>query len=291
MKQKSLVKRTVCALTASALLASTGWAQPPPGKEPRKPIETGPKFDEPVDPKAPFLMSAPKIQSPVSHMGVDLDKPLIVSGTGMNRGLVRVTVKGSWEETSGKRTRPMKRTLSESNAYNDSRGNWKTEPIKLNIPVRAEKVKFEIIAIQNVNGKTSQPTVITVGPAIKMLEFKPVPRIAIAAPMLSITSPKDGSKVSEKDKRIILKGTAIGDKTLNVQMTMNVHTERGNFLTGKQTSVGQVHRRVDNVPIKDGKWEASLDVTTKSERITKVTYEIIVFLKNGGATKTIKLSR
>ncbi len=291
MKQKLFIKRSVCALTASALLATTGWAQPPPAKEPKKPIETGPKFDTPINPNLPLIVSAPKIQFPVSHVGIEMDKPLIVSGTGINSGLVRVIVKGEWEDILGKKTRTMRRTFSESNAYVDSRGNWKTEPLELKLPARARNVKFEISAAQNIGGKISQPTIITVRPAVKVVEIGPPTFIATAVPMLFIDTPKDGSKVSAKDKRIILKGSAIGDTAVNVQMTMYVHTEHGNFLTGKKTFVGQVHRRVDDVPVKNGAWEASLDITTKGENITKVTYEIIVFLKNNRATKTIKLTR
>lgn len=298
MKLNLLFKRVMAVLIASTLLASTVWGQPSPNKPPREVIGGGPIFNNPIDINLPLIVSIPQIQFPADNAEIDMSKDLVISGKSMGSGRLQVTVKSEWLVKQGNTERRMTDTVYDDFVYPDSRadssGNWRTEPIKLKVPANAQSLKYEITAVHRIGRNESKPTTITVRPALVMLALPPPVVIATAAPMLSITTPKDGAKVAAKAKQIILKGTASfvdAKETIEVQMTMYVTTERGNFLSGKQRGTRQIHRRVDNVPIKNGKWETPLNISTNAERITNVTYDIHVSLTKNGSSRRIKLSR
>lgn len=298
MKINLLLKRVMAVLITYILLVSNVWSQPFPNKPPREVIDTNPVFNSPIDPNLPLIVSIPQIQFPADNTGIDMSKDLIINGTSMGSGRLQVTVKSEWLVKQGSKSRRRTNTEHDEFVYPDyrvgSRGNWRTKPIKLKVPSNAQSLKYEITVVHQIGRNESKPAIITVRPALVALTLPPPVVVATAIPMLHITSPTDGVKVTAKDKQIILKGTAHfvdAKETISVQMMMSVTTERGNFFSGKQKSVGQVHRRIDNIPIKNGKWETPLDISTNAKRITKVTYEISASLKKDGSTKWIKLSR
>lgn len=300
MRRKLNVKNHFAALAASALLLSTvaasvGWAQNRPSRAPKKPVgRENPEIRTPVDPRVPILVSPPVISSPTVSSGVDIEKPLVVSGTGMSGAHLRITVSGEWKTQVANRDRPIKTALGNSITYVDSRGNWQAESIRLRIPEQAKDIKIQISAVQTVSGRASSPTVVTVRPLLKVMPLTPPPVQATLAPSLIVNTPKDGGKVAAKDKNLILEGTAIGGPAVNIQLTMDVSYDRGNFFTGgKQSFKKQIHRRVDNTPVKNGRWSSSINIDPGKidGTITKISYEIFVSLQGQGISKRILLTR
>lgn len=300
MKQKSVVKSRFALLAASALLASSvwvssGWAQERPERGPRKPVEAEtPRLRDPIDPRLPILLNPPVIESPSPSSGFDAKKPLVVTGSSVDSAHIRVIVKGELELQVGRQKRRGKKTFSDSITYANSRGAWKTEPIKLDVPARTKVTKLEISAVQSVSRNSSKPHEITVHPVLTFMPLELPPVQATLAPMLTVTTPKDGTKLPAKDKRLLLEGTAIGGNAVNVQMTMEVHMTNGNWFTGgEKRTRSQIHRRVDNVPVKNGKWSTYIDITPHkgAKGVTKIDFDIFVSLQGQQVDKRIRLTQ
>lgn len=306
MKQKSIMfKRGFYTVAASALFLSSGlagnaWAQRP---LPPPPVGNQPRIQPPVDPRRVIVVNAPTIEVPAENSGVDLDKPLVVAGTGTRDGRIDVSVKGEWTAPTrrgSQTTKKTRRTLNNSTVRVAPQGDWKTDPITLNIPKEATNIKFEISAVQRIGDKTSEATVINTRPALKALPLQAPPLTVVKVrPSISITFPgRESSVIASNVGGVILKGTATGDNAVRVVAEKTVASTRKRFRLGggsnkfieEYTHYDTSKQTLRDILVKNGRWEVPLDMSpgkVKGE-VKKVSYKVRAYLQNNTAFWTGK---
>lgn len=272
MKQSSIAGRSIQILAATALLTtsasiSSAWAQTERISNPPPAVAEGivnPRFAQ-----RDQVVLAPTIQFPGRNAHVTT--PLTVNGTAQAGSRVQVKVKGNWEP-GGKSNRQISRVLGDSTVVVNAQNQWKTAPIKLDVPENARNVSFEISAIQlYADGRKSPASVVTAKPALKALAAPPMVQ-ATAAPMLSITSPENGDKVSSP---LIVKGTAIGGTDVDIHVRISIYADGASVKTVRHTS-----RALKGIPIKNGAWSTPIDLSVTGKKITKVEYLISVTMNH-----------
>lgn len=291
------IRRRLSVSAATLLLfplgaISSAWGQRPPMPPPNPPRGNQPPLQQPVDPRRVVRVDAPVIELP-GNTGVDLSKPLVVAGRGAYGGRVRVVVKGEWKLPRLSKAR--KSTLNDSSVRVNSQGGWKTDPISLNIPSNAQDIRFEISAVQSIGNKTSETTKINARPALKVMHAPPTIMIApTASPTIAITFPQKGrgsapTALPDKTGKIALKGTAVGDSALNVEIKKTVVSTRRRWLPGgghnlfeKYNIYTRSEETLRDIPIKNGSWNTTISMTPGKVEgtVAEVSVEVTVRLKN-----------
>jgi len=107
---------------------------------------------------APVLLAtrtavAPKILGPVEP--VDLDRPLVITGTAQPNARVRVQVDFTGRAFGAL---PVNGTVGSQEVVADARGAWRTEPFEVRLPLATNRVRLTVQAAEALaNGQQSQP--------------------------------------------------------------------------------------------------------------------------------------
>ena len=189
----------------------------------------------PADPpiiKIPLIIFPPTVQSPTANSRVS--SPLTISGTTAANRKVEVNVKALFDGGD--------QDLGTFTATANADGKWSTTPIGLRLPKGAKGAKYEIRAVQILNGNKSNPTVVTVLPPLNII-FKPIPPIYFNfAPQ--ITSPQLNDRVASP---LTIEGTAA--KNNDVQINVKAVFDGGDQDLGTFVATSDADGKWHSIPI------------------------------------------